>query len=97
MASLSEQLFYYKDRKQMRISFNGILHLRIEYKRLRALQSWMEPVPVSDSYPEGVKYSIEYTFDTYEVLSEYSYKEHWIDVLKYMGRELPTNQGIFNE
>lgn len=97
MSKLSDQLSYYKDRKQIRIFFNGFLHLRIEYKNIKAFQAWMEPVSLSDSYPESIKYCIEYTFDTYEVLSEYSYKEQWLDILKYMNEELPTNQGIFNE
>lgn len=80
---MDNNISYIKTRKSISIFFGDHLHLRLLFRDIRGVQSWIEYVPPDKSYPEGIKYCIEYYFSTNSILSEYNKKETWTDILNY--------------
>ena len=57
----------------IKIRFNGALHLCIKRSKLLGVQSW--------TYGDN-NYSIEYSMEGKDILTEYDEKEKWLLILK---------------
>lgn len=58
----------------LKIYINELLHLKLNYKELKGLQSWI-------GGDNKKSYFIEYTFAETEILSEYADEQMWKDIL----------------
>lgn len=84
----SDRISYRQTRKNIVIFIDCVPHLVLP-RRNFLFQSWLQTVPVDDSWREGRKYCIEYYLkEGHVVLSEYHSKDMWVDILNYLNKEV---------